>query len=171
MYSRTRLEQGNRRYSSIDERMPVANSDWRRITGYNEMVIINYDEHTALVEANVTMERLVEATQRRRFIPKVVDGHRLTTVVDAFARTANAPSFSQYETFDCTVLAVEIIQDNGQMLTLRIDPRYESSLLTRASAIPGRITMLEVALMPAGPCVLHTGIWRHGIIAQIDTSL
>ena len=156
-----RSGRSNRRHSSIENTMKVPNSDWRRISGFDEMVIIKDDEHTALVAANVTMEKLVEATQRRRFIPKVVDGHRLTTVVDAFARAANAPSFSQFETFDSSVLTIEIVHDNGQVLTLSTDPRYEHNLLRHAGALPGRITMLEVALIPAGPSVevLYTPVF------------
>lgn len=128
----------------------------RDIPGLNSILHIDLATSTVCVEPNVTMEALVKATSEYGLVPAVVAASKNSTVGDAFASTTNESSSFQYGTFDCTVLAAEVILGNGQLVLSRAgDAATEDLLYGSAGAMHslGLITMFEIALIKAGPYV------------------
>ncbi|KAH7061003.1 hypothetical protein BKA63DRAFT_430233 [Paraphoma chrysanthemicola] len=110
----------------------------------------------AAVEANVTMETLVKAVQPLHLTPTVVAESKSTTVADAFAATTNASSSSRYGTFDCTVMTAGVVLGNGHFVSSSINDPDRGELLQRSAGAfhsLGITTMLEIALVKAGPYV------------------
>ncbi|KAH5617780.1 hypothetical protein HBI23_250270 [Parastagonospora nodorum] len=129
--------------------------------GLDKIVKVNHDTQTALVEANVTMETLVNALRPLHLTPTVVAEARSTTVADAFAATTNASSSSRFGTFDCTVMAVGVVLGNGQFATSSVNDADGGELLQRSAGAfhsLGLTTMLEIPLIKAGPYVELTYI-------------
>jgi hypothetical protein len=127
-----------------------------QFAGLDKIVKIQHDTQTALVEANVTMETLVDALRPLHFLPTVVAESRSTTVANAFAATTNASSSSRFGTFDCTVMAAGVVLGNGQFAMSRIDDPDGGELLQRSAGALhslGITSMLEISLMKAGPYV------------------
>ncbi|KAH7061826.1 hypothetical protein BKA63DRAFT_196599 [Paraphoma chrysanthemicola] len=124
--------------------------------GLDKIVKVNHDTQTALVEANVTMETLVKAVQPLHLTPTVVAESKSTTVADAFAATTNASSSSRYGTFDCTVMTAGVVLGNGHFVSSSINDPDRGELLQRSAGAfhsLGITTMLEIALVKAGPYV------------------
>jgi delta24-sterol reductase len=124
--------------------------------GLDKIVKVNHDTQTALVEANVTMESLVEATRPLHLIPSVVAESRFTTVADAFATTTNSSSSSRFGTFDCTVMTAGVVLGNGHFVTSSVNDADGGELLQGSAGAYhslGTTTMLEISLVKAGPYV------------------
>jgi delta24-sterol reductase len=124
--------------------------------GLDRIVKVCHDTETALVEANVTMESLVDALRPLHLIPTVVSDSRSMTVADAFASTTNSSSSSRFGTFDCTVMAAGMVLGNGEFAMPRIDDEDNGDLLQKSAGALhslGITSMLEISLMKAGPFV------------------
>jgi hypothetical protein len=119
-----------------------------RIVGINPFTL------TAVVEANVRMDSLVEATSRLGLLPSVVAGERGMTVADAFANLTSESSSFAFGTFDCTVVEIEVILGDGKLVRARSDwndDLFYGSAGTMNSL--GLVTMLEISLTRRGPYV------------------
>jgi hypothetical protein len=115
---------------------------------------INRGKNTAEVEANVTMESLVDATLQLGLVPCVVACQRNTTVAEAFANITNESSSFAFGTFDCTVIEIEVILGNGSVVWA--GPNANEELFYGSAGTMnslGLTTMFEVSLRSQGPYV------------------
>jgi delta24-sterol reductase len=146
----------DRDYKAMRTAVEALTSTPSEFHGLDKIVKVNHDTQTALVEANVTMETLVEATRPLHFIPSVVAESRITTVADAFATTTNSSSSSRFGTFDCTVMAAGVVLGNGHFASSSVNDADGGELLQGSAGAChslGITTMLEISLVKAGPYV------------------
>lgn len=104
----------------------------------------------AVVEPNVPMDLLVEATLRYGLIPPVVMEFPGITTGGGFAGTSGESSSYKYGFFDRTINWVEIVLANGE--TVIASPKQHSDLFYGAAASFGTLgvtTLLEVQLIDA----------------------
>lgn len=105
---------------------------------------------TALVEANVPMDRLVEATLRHGLVPPIVMEFPGITAGGGFAGTAGESSSFRHGFFDDRVNFVEMILGNGEVVRAS---HHERPDLFRGSAgalgTLGIVTMMELRLVEA----------------------
>ncbi|KAF3933189.1 hypothetical protein ABW19_dt0210376 [Dactylella cylindrospora] len=109
---------------------------------------------TALVEPNVPMDRLVEATLLYGLVPPVVMEFPGITTGGGYAGTSAESSSFRHGFFDRTIDSVEIVLANGEVVTA--SRRERSDLLHGAASSYGTlgvVTLLEVQLVPAKPYV------------------
>ncbi|KAI9886583.1 MAG: hypothetical protein M1823_001625 [Watsoniomyces obsoletus] len=114
--------------------------------------VLKIDTHakTALVEPNVPMDRLVEATLRHNLVPPVVMEFPGITAGGGFAGTAGESSSFKYGMFDRTVNWIEIVLANGDIVTASRSDKPD--LLYGAAASFGTLgvtTLLELQLIEA----------------------
>ena len=77
---------------------------------------INPEKRTALVEPNVPMDRLVEATMQHGLIPPVVMEFPGITVGGGYAGTSGESSSFKHGFFDRTINRVEMVLANGNIV-------------------------------------------------------
>ena len=112
--------------------------------------ILEVDGQGALVEPNVSMGRLVEATMKYGFIPTVVPEFPAITVGGAFAGTAGESSCCRHGLFDESVSWIEVILGDGSIIAASREDNID--LLRGAAGTCGTlgvITLLRIDLMPA----------------------
>ncbi|OBT59978.1 hypothetical protein VE03_10420, partial [Pseudogymnoascus sp. 23342-1-I1] len=78
---------------------------------------IDTEKKTALVEPNVPMDSLVEATLQHGLIPPVVMEFPGITVGGGFAGTSGESSSFRFGFFDRTINWIEIVLPNGEKVT------------------------------------------------------
>ena len=78
---------------------------------------IDVEKQTALVEPNVPMDRLVEATLKYGLIPPVVMEFPGITVGGGYAGTSGESSSFKHGFFDRTINYVEMVLANGEVVT------------------------------------------------------
>jgi delta24-sterol reductase len=146
----------NHTRSSMDHRPPTSLSHIRNQPNLNNILKIDLVTSTVWVEPNVTMEALVQATFAYGLVPAVVGTSKKSTVGESFAGTTNESSSFLYGTFDCTVLAIEVILSNGELVFSSVrDESTKDLLFGSAGALDtlGLTTMFEIALIEAGPYI------------------
>jgi Delta24-sterol reductase len=115
---------------------------------------IDTDTNTALVEPNVPMDRLVEATLQHGLIPPVVMEFPGITAGGGFAGTSGESSSFKHGFFEHTVNWIEVVLPNGQVVTAsRTD---KPDLFYGAASSFGTLgvtTLLEVQLIKASAFV------------------
>ena len=159
------------RYKNADGVTEKLHARPGNFSGLDKIVLIKSDSGTALVEANVTMEALVQATQSVGLLPTVVVGSRTMSVADAFATTTNASSSARYGTFDCTVKKAGFVLGNGQFEMSDFAGHDRGELLQRSSGAGhslGVPTMLEISLRWACPYVELTYTPVHSVAQMIS---
>ena len=114
--------------------------------------VLNVDAkaRTALVEPNVPMDRLVEATLKHGLVPPVVMEFPGITAGGGFAGTGGESSSFKYGYFNEIVNSVEIVLGSGDIVTA--SEKENSDLFYGASGAVGSLgitTLLELQLMPA----------------------
>ncbi|KAK2768665.1 hypothetical protein FQN54_000521 [Arachnomyces sp. PD_36] len=115
---------------------------------------VNRERKTALVEPNVPMDRLVEVTTEYGLVPPVVMELPGITVGGGFAGTAGESSSFKYGIFDCTINSIEIVLANGDVVNASSTERPD--LLAGAAGSCGTfgvITLLEIQLIDAAKYV------------------
>lgn len=111
---------------------------------------INVSKFTALVEPNVPMDALVEATLQYGLVPPVVMEFPGITSGGGFAGTSGESSSFKYGFFDRTINWIEMVLANGDKVTASANER--SDLFYGAAASFGTLgvtTLLEVQLIQA----------------------
>ena len=83
----------------------------------NHVLAVNVETQTTLVEPNVAMDRLVEATLEYDLIPPVVMDFPGITAGGGFAGTSGESSSFRHGFFDQTVEYVEMVLANGDVVT------------------------------------------------------
>ncbi|KFY16697.1 hypothetical protein V492_01154 [Pseudogymnoascus sp. VKM F-4246] len=137
----TRLSQYNR--SNI--------IDTSRLTN---VLHVDREKKTALVEPNVPMDSLVAATLPFGLVPPVVMEFPGITAGGGFSGTSGESSSFKYGFFDRTVLRIQIVLANGE--TVSASSSDKSDLFWGAAASFGTlgvITLLEIELVEAKPYV------------------
>ncbi|KAM4056158.1 FAD binding domain-containing protein [Hirsutella rhossiliensis] len=120
------------------------------ISALSHVVAVDAAARTALVEANVPMDRLVEATLRHGLVPPVVMEFPGITAGGGFAGTAGESSSFRHGFFDECVNFVEMVLGNGDVVRAAPDERPD---LFRGAAgalgTLGIVTMMELRLVEA----------------------
>jgi hypothetical protein len=142
------------RSNEVPHNVPGPYSTPEDIPCLNRILRINHRKRSAEVEANVTMESLVNATLQFGLIPCVVAGQKGTTVGQAFANITNESSSFTFGTFDCTVLEIELVLGNGTVV--RAGPEKNEKMFYGSAGTMnslGLTTMFEISLCSRGPYV------------------
>src|SRR4051812_39021058 len=85
-------------------------------SGLSNVLKVDTESRTALVEPNVPMDSLVEATLKHGLIPPVVMEFPGITVGGGFAGTAGESSSFKYGFFDRIINWIEIVLANGEIV-------------------------------------------------------
>jgi FAD/FMN-containing dehydrogenase len=121
------------------------------ISALRNVLSVDPARRVALVEPNVTMDRLVEATLPHGLVPPVVMEFPGITAGGGFAGTAGESSSFRHGFFDETVKRVEMVMADGEVVDVM--PEGERADLFRGAAgavgTLGMTTLLEVELMQA----------------------
>lgn len=119
-------------------------------SGLNHILKIDTKNMTALVEPNVPMDALVEATLQHGLLPPVVMEFPGITVGGGFAGTAGESSSFRYGFFDRTINWIEMVLANGQII--KASATENSDLFYGAASSFGTLgvtTLLEIQLIEA----------------------
>ncbi|KAK0742521.1 hypothetical protein B0T21DRAFT_361560 [Apiosordaria backusii] len=138
--------------STNSTRPRPSNTQQIDISSLNNVLSVNPHSKTALVEPNVPMDKLVEATLPHGLVPPVVMEFPGITAGGGFAGTAGESSSFKHGFFDETVSKVEMVLGNGQIVNFTPeDPDKKDLFLGAAGAVGtlGVTTCLEIKLMPA----------------------
>lgn len=111
---------------------------------------VDTETKTALVEPNVPMDALVEATLQHGLIPPVVMEFPGITVGGGFAGTAGESSSFRYGFFDRTINWIEMVLANGEVV--KASKSENPDLFFGAASSFGTLgvtTLLEVQLIEA----------------------
>ncbi|KAF2020354.1 FAD-binding domain-containing protein [Aaosphaeria arxii CBS 175.79] len=87
------------------------------VSSLNHVLHIDVERKTALVEPNVPMDELVQATKRVGLLPPVVMEFPGITVGGGFVGTAGESSSFKHGFFDRTILSAEVILADGRLVT------------------------------------------------------
>ena len=114
--------------------------------------VLNIDpiSRTALVEPNVPMDSLIEATLKHGLIPPVVMEFPGITVGGGYAGSAGESNSFKYGYFDQTINSVEMILANGEVVTA--SRSHNVDLFKGAAGAMGTLgiaTLIELQLIPA----------------------
>lgn len=146
------------------------------ISALRDVLSVDEGRRTALVEPNVPMDRLVEATLRHGLVPPVVMEFPGITAGGGFAGTAGESSSFRHGFFDDTVASVELVLPDGEVVTAA-NPKHTPSgaeegkyadLFRGAAGAVGTLgvtTLLELNLVRAKKFV-RTRYRRTGSVAE-----
>ena len=95
----TRREALRINHGSTNSTRPAHNSQEVDISMINNITEIHEDSRTAVVEPNVPMDKLVQPTLARRFVPPVIMEFPGTTVGSGFTGSAGESSSFRYGYF------------------------------------------------------------------------
>lgn len=136
------------------------------ISSLGHVLAVNKAKKTALVEPNVAMDTLVEATLPHGLVPPLVMEFPGITAGGGFSGTGGESSSFRHGFFDESVERVEMVLANGEIVTASHDERPD---LFRAApgavGTLGIVTMLEINLMPAKKYV-HTRYQRISSVPE-----
>jgi delta24-sterol reductase len=114
------------------------------------VLLIDATTKTCLVEPNVSMEKLVQATLAFNLLPPVVMEFRGITVGGGFSGTGGESSSFKHGSFDKTVKGIEIVLADGSIT--KASPHENADLFYGATSSLGTLgvtTLLEVQLVDA----------------------
>ncbi|KAK0640770.1 FAD binding domain protein [Cercophora newfieldiana] len=119
-------------------------------SGLNRVVHVDTAKKTALVEPNVPMDALVEATLEHGLVPLVVMEFPGITVGGGFSGTSGESSSFRHGSFDFTINWIEIVLPDGEVA--RASKTEQPDLFWGAASAFGTlgvVTLLEVQLRDA----------------------
>jgi FAD/FMN-containing dehydrogenase len=120
------------------------------MSGFNHILEIDSNAHTAVCEPNVPMDQLVNATLRHGLIPKVVMEFPGITVGGGIQGGAGESSSFRYGLFSDTCVAYEFITPDGNVQQISEDANPELFHATAGSyGTFGVIAAATVSLIPA----------------------
>ncbi|OAA77164.1 galactose-1-phosphate uridylyltransferase [Akanthomyces lecanii RCEF 1005] len=127
------------------------------ISVLDKVITVDPDRRTVLLEPNVPMDRLVEATLVHGLIPPVVMEFPGITAGGGYAGTSGESSSFRHGFFNDTINYVEMILGNGEIITA--SPTQHSDLFYGAAGAAGTLgmtTLMELRLIEAKPFVKTT---------------
>ncbi|EGP92099.1 unnamed protein product [Zymoseptoria tritici ST99CH_1A5] len=139
----------------------------------NHVLEIDTEKMTCLVEPNVAMDELVEATLPHGVVCPVIMEFPGITVGGGFSGTAGESSGFKYGFFDCIVNWIEIVLASGEVVRASRDERAD--LFHGAAGGFGTLgvtTLLELQLIKASPYVeitYHTVSSINEALTEMDT--
>lgn len=120
------------------------------MSGFDHVLRVNIKDRTALVEPNVPMDKLVEATLRHGLIPQVVMEFPGITVGGGIQGGAGESSSFRYGLFSDSCSEYEFITPDGNIQHLSANENSELFYATAGSyGTFGAITAATVKLIPA----------------------
>jgi FAD/FMN-containing dehydrogenase len=122
----------------------------------NHVLEVNPDRKTILVEPNVPMDELAQASLAHGLIPLVVMEFPGITAGGGFSGTSGESSSFRHGFFDSTVNRIEVVLANGEIRTTsqRVDSEQELFWAAASSfGTLGVVTMLEIQCREANPYV------------------
>lgn len=123
-------------------------------SGMTHVLEVDSESCKALIEPNVSMDKLVDTTLASGLIPPVVMEFPAITVGGGFAGTAGESSSFRHGLFDRTITRIEIVLATGEVVNASGTERAD--LLDAAAGSFGTfgvITLLEMRLVKASPYV------------------
>jgi len=120
------------------------------VSRLDRVIEINTDEQYILVEPNVPMDKLVEATLKHRLVPPVVMEFPGITVGGGIQGGAGESSSFKHGLFHDTCLEYEIVLGNGEVITA--SPTQNEDLFYGTACSYGSlgvITLVKLRLIPA----------------------
>ena len=120
------------------------------VSRLDRVIEINTNEQYILVEPNVPMDKLVEATLKHRLVPPVVMEFPGITVGGGIQGGAGESSSFKYGLFHDTCLEYEMVLGNGELIT--VSPTQNSDLFYGTACSYGSlgiITLVKLRLIPA----------------------
>jgi delta24-sterol reductase len=123
----------------------------------NHVLSVDKSTRTALVEPNVSMDKLVEATLPLDLVPPVVMEFKGITAGGGFSGTGGESSSFKHGSFDCTVNWIEIVLADGEIV--RASSESKADLFYGATSSLGTLgvtTLMEIQLVDAARYVETT---------------
>src|SRR6201996_7218749 len=142
-----RIFHGNTNSTRLSERTRGATVD---ISLLNNVLSVSPSKRTCLVEPNVPMDKLVEATLQHGLVPPVVPEFPGITVGGGFAGTAGESSSFKHAFFDKAVTWLEVILADGEVVAASATEK--SDLFHGMAGTFGTLgvaTLFEMRLIPA----------------------
>lgn len=142
-----RIFHGNTNSTRLSERTRDATIDISRL---NNVISVDVETQTCLVEPNVPMDRLVTATLEYGLVPPVVPEFPGITVGGGFAGTAGESSSFKYGFFDSSVIWLEVVLADGEVVTASETERADLFAgMAGTFGTLGVVTLFEMRLIPA----------------------
>lgn len=136
------------------------------ISALRHVLSVDVARKTMLVEPNVAMDGLVEATLPHGLVPPIVMEFPGITAGGGFAGTGGESSSFRHGFFDETVASIEMVLADGEIVTASRDERPDLFCAAPgAVGTLGIVTMLEINLIPAKKYV-HTRYHRTSSVAE-----
>ena len=120
------------------------------ISALSNVLKVDSSSRTAVVEPNVPMDKLVQATLSQGMIPPIIMEFPGITVGGGYAGSAGESSSFKYGYFDQTIKSVEMVLANGKVVTA--SESENADLFKGAAGSLGSLgitTKLVVELLPA----------------------
>lgn len=139
------------------------------ISDLSNVLKVDAEKKVALVEPNVPMDKLVEATLEYGLVPPVVMEFPGITVGGGYAGTAGESSSFKHGFFDRTMNSVEMILANGETKT--VSDAHNADLFRGAAGAVGSLgitTLVELQLIQATKYVKVTYHPREKISDAIE---
>lgn len=141
-------------HGSTNSTRPARSSKTRHvdISALRHVLSVDKTTKTALVEPNVPMDKLVEATLPHGLVPPVVMEFPGITAGGGYAGTAGESSSFRHGFFDDTVNRVEMVLADGEIVNVSREEGHHPDLFKGAAGAVGTLgvtTLLEVRLMEA----------------------
>lgn len=137
-------------HGSTNSTRPIQADRIVDISALSNVLKVDKSSRMAIVEPNVSMDKLVQATLAHGMIPPVVMEFPGITVGGGYAGSAGESSSFKYGYFDQTVNSVEMVLANGEVVTASASENAD--LFKGAAGSLGSLgitTKLELRLIPA----------------------
>jgi hypothetical protein len=144
-------------HGSTNSTRPIRRNREVDISDLRNVLSVDPKTRTALVEPNVPMDRLVEATLKHGLVPPVVMEFPGITAGGGFAGTAGESSSFKYGFFDRTINSVEMVMADGSVL--KASETENADLFRGAAGAVGSLgvtTLIELQLIEAKKFVKAT---------------
>ncbi|KAK8258308.1 hypothetical protein IWZ00DRAFT_497044 [Phyllosticta capitalensis] len=144
-------------HGSTNSTRPTRKPNVIDLSGLNRVLKVDVESKTALVEPNVPMDRLVEATLKYGLVPPVVMEFPGITVGGGYAGTAGESSSFKHGYFDRTINWAQIVLANGEVIRCSRDENAD--LFNGAAGAVGSLgvtTLVELQLQKAAKFVETT---------------
>lgn len=150
-----RKQQAKIYHGATNSTRPISSaSNYVDVSGLTEVVAVNTEEQYALVEPNVPLDKLIDATTKHGLIPPVVAEFPGITVGGAVQGGSGESSSFKQGTFHDTCLEYEIVLGDGSRITAS---RTEHADLfwgmSCAYGSLGVLTLIRIRLIPAAKYV------------------
>ncbi|KFZ21952.1 hypothetical protein V502_02900 [Pseudogymnoascus sp. VKM F-4520 (FW-2644)] len=156
-------------HGSSNSTRPRVSTNTIDISALSNVVLIDEKKRTALVEPNVPMDRLVEATIPYGLVPPVVMEFPGITAGGGFSGTSGESSSFRHGFFNDSIIEVEMILGNGEIVKASHSERPDLFHgAAGALGTLGTVTLMELRLVEAKKFVKTTYLRLNSISEAID---